>query len=381
MTDQQPSFVYNLLESKLQQRLADALRYISTLSQEDVLRCDSGCLTEVTRQFAVAPPLLRSDQRVADERIIESEDIVSDRKTGHTNYSFFIPVEREAEWLEDVNNQKITSDGYSLAFLDRERARINIRLVISPEDKEGTLKRKLECRTSLIEQYAEAVTAKIVEFNKDLAEKMATELNKRKTAIVKAEEELESVGLPRVHNPEHAETAIRIERLLRGLGAYVTEPSSRTEGPNGREVRSFIVHGRDHGSLWELKDYLQNTLELDEPTVLQQMPGRGKTLIEKFEREARDIKLVFVLLTPDDTSASPDDTDTEKRRARQNVIFELGFFLGRLGRESGRVLLLHKGPIELPSDIVGIEYIDITNGIESASERIRRELRALGILK
>jgi predicted nucleotide-binding protein len=153
------------------------------------------------------------------------------------------------------------------------------------------------------------------------------------------------------------------------------------EGPNGREVRSFIVHGRDHGSLWELKDYLQNTLELDEPTVLQQMPGRGKTLIEKFEREARDIKLVFVLLTPDDTSASPDDTDTEKRRARQNVIFELGFFLGRLGRESGRVLLLHKGPIELPSDIVGIEYIDITNGIESAGEKLRRELRALGILK
>ena len=71
----------------------------------------------------------------------------------------------------------------------------------------------------------------------------------------------------------------------------------------------------------------------------------------------------------------------EKRRARQNVIFELGFFLGKLGRESGKILLLHKGPVEIPSDINGIEYIDISNGIESAGERIRKELRALGILK
>jgi len=52
-----------------------------------------------------------------------------------------------------------------------------------------------------------------------------------------------------------------------------------------------------------------------------------------------------------------------------------------LGRESGKILLLHKGPVEIPSDIIGIEYIDISNGVESAGEGIRRELGALGILK
>jgi predicted nucleotide-binding protein len=91
--------------------------------------------------------------------------------------------------------------------------------------------------------------------------------------------------------------------------------------------------------------------------------------------------LVFVLLTPDDEVAGPSDTNAEKRRARQNVIFEMGFFLGKLGSESGKILLLHKGPVDIPSDISGIEYIDITNEIESAGEKIRRELQELGVLR
>jgi predicted nucleotide-binding protein len=127
--------------------------------------------------------------------------------------------------------------------------------------------------------------------------------------------------------------------------------------------------------------YLQNTLKLDEPAVLQNMPNEGKTLIEKFESEAELTDLVFVLLTPDDELAKDSDTETEKYRARQNVIFEMGFFLGKLGRKSGKILLLHKGPLDIPSDIAGIGYIDITSGIESAGEQIRRELRPLGVLR
>lgn len=379
MSDQQLSFVYIHLESKLQERLAVALDFISTLPKEDVLRCDSGCLTELVREFAVAPPILRSDLMVADEKVIEIVDIRLDRKTGDTGHIFFIPIERDAEWLDEVDRQRNSADEPPLAFLERTRARISIRLQVSPEDEEGTLKRKLNHRVSLVEQYANSVAAKLVEFNKSLVEKMTLELNKRKSAIIKAGRELEDVGLPRVHNPEHAEKAIRVERLLRSLGAHMTSTSTNDKGTT--EVRSFIVHGHDHRSLYELKDYLQNILKLGEPVVLRQMPGLGKTLIEKFEREAEAVELVFVLLTPDDKAAAVADPDTEKRRARQNVIFELGFFLGKLGRESGKILLLHKGPTEIPSDIAGIEYIDITNGIESAGETIRRELSGLGVLK
>lgn len=84
--------------------------------------------------------------------------------------------------------------------------------------------------------------------------------------------------------------------------------------------------------------------------------------------------LAFVLLTPDDVGAPTTARDDEKRRARQNVILELGYFLGMFGRSAGRVFLLHKGPLELPSDLAGLCYIDISSGIEAAGESIRKEL-------
>lgn len=136
----------------------------------------------------------------------------------------------------------------------------------------------------------------------------------------------------------------------------------------------FLVHGHDDEAKYETKNYLQNTLHFPEPIVLHEQPSRGMTIIEKFERAARKAKLVFVLLTPDDPVALPDSSEVDKRRARQNVIFEMGYFLGKLNRRTGRVVLLHKGDVELPSDISGVVYIDITSGVESAGEVIRREL-------
>ena len=380
MSNQQSPFVHTLLESKLWARQSDALKYVSVLSKEEVLRIDSGGFTEIVRQFAVVPPILRRDLMVADERIIESIDIISERKTGDTNYSFLIPIERDPDWLEEVSSQRTYTDDYPLAFLDHNHAVISIRLSLSPEDPEGELKRRLDYRADRVEQYARSVAERISQFNKKLAKEMTDDLNKRKAAIVKAENALAAIGLPRVYNPEHEERAIQIERLLRGLGTYLTDSSSRGAS-KVLGVRSFIVHGHDHLLLYELKDYIQNTLKLGEPVVLRQMPGLGRTIIEKFEDEAETINLVFVLLTPDDRVTPTKNDDQEKRRARQNVILELGFFLGKLGRKSGRILLLHKGHLEIPSDIAGVEYIPVTDGIESAGERIRKELRALGILK
>jgi predicted nucleotide-binding protein len=117
-------------------------------------------------------------------------------------------------------------------------------------------------------------------------------------------------------------------------------------------------------------------LKWQEPIVLRDQASGGKTIIEKFEECAHRIDCVFVLLTPDDMGGLV-GTNDEKRRSRQNVIFEAGFFYGKLDRLSGRVLLLHKGPLELPSDISGVVLINIENGVVAAGENIRMEVAAL----
>jgi predicted nucleotide-binding protein len=138
--------------------------------------------------------------------------------------------------------------------------------------------------------------------------------------------------------------------------------------------KAFIVHGHDDQSVLQLKDFLQNSLKWQEPIVLREQQSGGKTIIEKFEDYANEVDYVFVLLTPDDTVDLNSVDDAKRRRSRQNVIFELGFFYGMLGRKSSRVIALRKGNIELPSDIHGIIWIDVTSGISAAAEEIRREL-------
>lgn len=136
----------------------------------------------------------------------------------------------------------------------------------------------------------------------------------------------------------------------------------------------FIVHGHNETLKIQLKNYLQNTLRLPEPIILHEQPNLGRTVVEKFEDYAQRSSLVFVLLTPDDIGASIKESDDLKRRGRQNVIFEMGYFISLLGRKSGRVILLYQAQLELPSDLAGIIYIDVSNGIESAGEQIRKEL-------
>ncbi len=137
--------------------------------------------------------------------------------------------------------------------------------------------------------------------------------------------------------------------------------------------KAFIVHGHDETALLELKNYIQNTLKWQEPIVLREQPSGGKTIIEKFENYASRADYVFVLMTPDDLVKDKEYTK-DKRRSRQNVVFELGFFYGQFGRRSGRTIVLYKGSLELPSDIQGIAWIDISSGINKAGEDIRREL-------
>lgn len=139
----------------------------------------------------------------------------------------------------------------------------------------------------------------------------------------------------------------------------------------GNVEKIFIVHGHDALARSELKNYLQNILKYPEPIILSEKILPGKTIIETFEEVAADVGVVFVLLTPDDF------VENHPGRARQNVIFELGYFMGKFGRKSGRVIVLLKGDVDIPSDLLGVFYICIDQGIMAAGENIRRALRAV----
>jgi predicted nucleotide-binding protein len=170
--------------------------------------------------------------------------------------------------------------------------------------------------------------------------------------------------------------------LLQGLIARLEERkedlaplsgSAATTGSNGSSRRVFVVHGRDDAAKESAARFLAQ-LDL-EPIILHEQPNGGRTIIEKFERYA-DVAFAVVLLTPDDLGASRDAPQEGKSRARQNVIFELGFFIGRLGR--GRVCALHKGDTEILSDYQGVVYVamDVGGGWKLA---LAREIREAGI--
>lgn len=134
----------------------------------------------------------------------------------------------------------------------------------------------------------------------------------------------------------------------------------------------FIVHGHDDGAKHMLARFL-NRLGL-ESIVLQEQPDRGRTIIEKFEQSA-EVGYAVVLLTPDDVGASV-KTDAPSARARQNVIFELGYFAGKLGR--GRVCLLRKGDVEIPSDLFGVVYTEL-DPHEGWQKRLVMEMKEAGL--
>ncbi|HXU30068.1 MAG TPA: nucleotide-binding protein [Thermoanaerobaculia bacterium] len=137
------------------------------------------------------------------------------------------------------------------------------------------------------------------------------------------------------------------------------------------ETRVFIVHGHDPSSLQQAARLMEQ-LDLV-PIILAEEVSRGRTIIEKLEERAR-AHAALILLTPDDVgSAAADAPHALKPRARQNVILELGYFLGLLGRH--RVVVLYTPGIELPSDFVGVEYIKL-DGEGAWKLRVARELRA-----
>lgn len=143
--------------------------------------------------------------------------------------------------------------------------------------------------------------------------------------------------------------------------------------------RVFVVHGHDELLKTEVERFLHDVGL--EPIVLHRQPDQGQTVIEKFEQHG-DVGYAIVLLTPDDVaytvsqSALPEVQRTTELRARPNVIFEFGYFVGKLGRS--RVCCLHKGAVVVPSDLHGLVYKSVNPSFESQAFALVRELKAAG---
>lgn len=170
----------------------------------------------------------------------------------------------------------------------------------------------------------------------------------------------------------------RLKGILERLELIPEQPtnsiySSSVESAVTNSNEVFIVHGHDRTVKSEVARFVEQ-LGL-EATILEEKPGGGRTIIEKFERYASNAGFAIVLLTPDDVGAPRDRQEDLKPRARQNVIFEIGYFFKGLGR--GRVCAMSKEDVEFPSDLNGVSYV-LLDSQDGWKLKLFREMKEAG---
>ena len=177
-------------------------------------------------------------------------------------------------------------------------------------------------------------------------------------------------NVPRVIVGLEALTQLIFERTIPEPDAIAPAPRA----PRSQSRRVFVVHGHNE----EFKQTVARTLEqLDlEPIILHEQADRGRTVIEKFEQSA-DVDFAVVLMSGDDFGGAKSTNREDYRpRARQNVLLELGYFVGKLGRDN--VCVLAEAGLEMPSDYVGVLFKPYdTGGVWRY--QLAEEIKAAGI--
>jgi predicted nucleotide-binding protein len=172
-------------------------------------------------------------------------------------------------------------------------------------------------------------------------------------------------------------TIALLGQAIRSLQERLEEHSAKPpvdqtspEMPRLPTRKAFIVHGHDEGAREAVARFLVQIGFT--PIILHEQPSQSGTVIEKIEAHG-DVGFAVVILTPDDEGC--EKGGTPKPRARQNVLLELGYFVGRLGRK--HVCALKRGDLEIPSDFGGVVYgtYDVGGGWKQA---LGKELKAAG---
>ena len=168
----------------------------------------------------------------------------------------------------------------------------------------------------------------------------------------------------------------KLKSIISRLELYADEqaPATSTRSATASQefLRAFVVHGRDDAAKESVARFLTR-LGVD-PVILHEQSSSGMTVIEKLEHYS-DVPFAVVLLTPDDEGRLAGGGAALAARARQNVILELGYFVGKLGRKN--VCALFKQPVEVPSDWDGVVWVPMDDH-EGWKTKLARELRAAG---
>ncbi|HKO18402.1 MAG TPA: nucleotide-binding protein [Acidobacteriaceae bacterium] len=247
--------------------------------------------------------------------------------------------------------------------------------------EKGTELRNREIRTIPELEAAKAEQSKWSSYNFELLKRLFTtsapaeEYARFYGAVVRANPSPQE-RLEKFHE-DVSDRIHRLESILERLELY-DEPVSPSQAsvplPKGARNKQsvFLVHGQDDAAR-EATARLLERLQLN-AIILHEQASGGRTIIEKLEHYA-DVDFALVLLTPDDVGAAKADAANLRPRARQNVVLELGLFIGCLGR--AHVCALHKGDIELPSDFVSVVYVPMDDG-GAWKYRVGKELIAAG---
>jgi Predicted nucleotide-binding protein containing TIR-like domain len=166
-------------------------------------------------------------------------------------------------------------------------------------------------------------------------------------------------------------TCALLDEVVEYLRAQGPRAPGRLQSAAGETV--FIVHGHDTAVRAEVARTIQR-LTRREPVILHEQADGGRTIIEKFEEHAVTAGFAVVLLTADDVGRP--NGGNEQPRARQNVVFEAGYFTALLGR--ARVMLLKDDEVEEPSDLNGVIYTPLDKA-GAWKTRLGQELRAANI--
>lgn len=151
-----------------------------------------------------------------------------------------------------------------------------------------------------------------------------------------------------------AETILRFPNIKTTTTNSEKKIDTTIPKPNSKV---FIVHGHDDAATSETARFIEQLKLI--PIILREQPSGGNTIIEKIE-ENSDVGFGIVLYTECDLGTVKTDPENLKNRARQNVVFEHGFLIGKIGRKNVRALV--KGNVETPNDISGVVYIKMENG-------------------